>query len=125
MTSNNKKSLRTISFMLFLVLLIVATQAYGSEDPDAYSNEEYCYVPYGTGVHPEFIAGTSLIKMNWVEGERGMVAYASYLYDEETNSTICLITARMPDQVIGDPEMDSLGHELLHCMTGEFHTGMH
>lgn len=110
------KSLRSISLLLFFALLVAALEAYG---------EEYCYVPYGTGVHPEFVAGTSLVKVNWVEGERGMAAFASYMYDEETNSTICLITARMPDQVIGDPEMDSLGHEFLHCLTGDFHTGEH
>jgi len=119
------KSFRSISLVIAFALLIAASEVYGSEDPDVYDDGEYCYVPYGVGVHPEFVAGTSLIKMNWVEGERGMAAFAAYMYDEETNSTICLITARMPDQVIGDPEMDSLGHEFLHCLTGDFHTGEH
>jgi len=106
----------TIGLMIILGLSIAATEVYG---------EEYCYVPYGVGVHPEFVAGTSLVKVNWIEGERGMEAQASYMYDEETNSTICVITVRMPDQVIGDPDMDSLGHELLHCLTGDFHEGEH
>lgn len=110
------KSFRSISLLMFLALLITASEVYG---------EEYCYVPYGVDVHPEFIAGVSLVKMDWVDGERGMAVFASYMYDEETNSTICLITARMPDQVIGDPDMDSLGHEFLHCITGDFHEGEH
>ncbi len=105
-----------IGVVIILALSVVAAEVYG---------EEYCYVPYGVGVHPEFIAGTSLVKMNWIEGERGMEAWASYMYDEETNSTICLITARMPDQVIGDPDIDALGHEFLHCVTGDFHEGEH
>ena len=91
----------------------------------AWAEEEYCYVPYGVGVHPEFVAGISLVTMKWVDGPKGMEAWASYMYDEETNSTICVITARMPDQIIGDPEMDSLGHEFLHCVTGDFHEGEH
>ena len=111
-----KKSISTISLMLALALLISFTQSQA---------EEYCYDPYGSPVTPEFVAKWSFIKFNWVEGERGMGASASYAYDEETNSTICVITVRMPDQIIGDPEMDSLGHEILHCVTGDFHPGDH
>lgn len=110
------KPLVTISLTLFLALLITVTEVYG---------EEYCYVPYGENIRPEFIADGSFIKMNWVDGERGMEAFASYMYDEETSLTICVITARMPDQIIGDPDMDSLGHEFLHCVTGDFHEGEH
>ena len=111
-----KKSIRTINFMVVLALMISFTEVRA---------KEYCYDPYGSPVTPEFVVEWSFIKFNWVEGERGMEAYASYAYDEETNSTVCLITARMPDEVIGDPEMDSLGHEVLHCVTGDFHPGDH
>lgn len=117
----------TIGLLAILALSVIATEAYGEEIEGIYGEieYEYCYTPYGVDVHPEFIADGGLVKMNWVEGERGMKAWASYMYDEETNQVICLITARMPEQVIGDPDMDSLGHEFLHCMTGDFHEGEH
>lgn len=112
----NTKSVCSVCIVVFFMLLVTWTETHA---------EEYCYEPYGAKVFPEFIADGAVVKMNWVQGERGMGASASYMYDEETKLTICLITARMPDQVIGDPDMDSLGHEFLHCVTGDFHEGEH
>jgi len=111
-----KKSTRSISLMVVLFCMIAMTEVYSEE-------EEFCYAPYGGPVEPEFQAETTLVTVKWIKAERGMEAYASWLYDSETNATICVITARMPDQVLGDPDMDSLGHELLHCLTGDFHQG--
>lgn len=117
------KAFVTIGVLIVLALSVFVTEAYGDETlEDEY---EYCYAPYGVDVEAEFVADLSLVTIKWVEGEKGMEAWASYLYDEETNSTICVITARMPDKIIGDPEMDSLGHEFLHCVTGDFHEGEH
>lgn len=111
------KNIVTISLLVVLTLAVIAAQTvYG---------EEYCYTPYEEDVRPEFVADISLVTIRWVEGERGMEAFASYYYDEETKATICLIAARMPTNVIGDPDMDTLGHELLHCLTGDFHKGGH
>lgn len=111
-----RKSFRTVTLVVTLALLISYTQTRA---------EYYCYKPYGVSVVPEFLADMSLVHFHWVGGERGMAAYASYIYDKETNSTICVVTARMPDQIIGDPEMDSFGHEVMHCATGDFHKGEH
>ena len=113
----NSRTTTKIAVLVVLLLCIFVTEAYG---------EDYCYKPYGTDVQVEFSAEYSLIKINWIKGGRGDVdSLASYYYDEETNATICVITARLPDQVLGDPDMDSLGHELLHCLTGDFHPGDH
>ncbi len=120
-----KKSIRSIIVILLFVCAIVAQEAYGEEEEIYDQKGEYCYEPYGDPVTPEFLADMSLVHFNWIEGERGMAAYASYVYDEETNSTICVVTARIPDEVIGDPDMDSFGHEVLHCATGDFHPGEH
>lgn len=111
-----RKSISTIGLMLILVFLIFLSEVRG---------EEYCYEPYGVSVTPEFLAEWAFVKFNWVEGERGMEAFAEYTYDEETNSTVCVVTVRMPDQVIGDPDMDAIGHEIMHCATGDFHPGEH
>jgi len=110
-----KKSIGSILLILVFALLIA----------DANATEDYCYEPYGAPVTPEFVADWAFVTFNWVEGERGMEAFASYAYDQETNSVICLVTARMPDQVIGDPDMDAIGHEIMHCVTGDFHPGEH
>ena len=111
-----KKSMRSIFILLAFAMLIIIQESHA---------EEYCYDPYGVSVTPEFVADWAFVTFNWVEGERGMEALASYVYDEDTNSTICVVTARMPDQVIGDPDMDAIGHEIMHCITGDFHPGEH
>lgn len=107
-----KKTIKSILLMLVLASMIVASEVYG---------EDICYSPYGQSPEPEFNAKTSLITIVWVEGEKGLEATSSWLYDEETNTTVCVITARRPDAILGDPDMDSLGHELLHCLVGSYH----
>jgi len=83
--------------------------------------EEYCYAPYGGPVVAEFEADQALVKIIWLEGKRGMRAEASYYFDEESGTTLCIIWVRRPDEVLSDPDMDSLGHEVLHCLIGTFH----
>lgn len=107
-----KKSIKSIGLLLILATLIIASEVYG---------EEVCYASYGQAPEPEFEVKTTLVTINWIEGKSGPEASASWLYDEETNTTICVIIARRPDAILGDPDMDSLGHELLHCLTGNFH----
>lgn len=109
-----KKAFRSILLMLVFLLLIV----------DA-NSAEVCFESYGVPVTPEYIAEWAFVTFNWVEGRPGMRAEASYIYDEETNSVICVVTARMPDRVLGDPDMDAIGHEIMHCITGDFHKGQH
>jgi len=82
---------------------------------------EYCYDPYGTGVIPEFEAKQTLVVVNWVDVGRGGDAGSSYYYDEETRTSICEVWVRMPEQILGDPDMDALGHEVLHCLAGDYH----
>jgi len=108
------KSFCTACLIVLFMLVVAWTETHA---------DEYCYVPYGGRVHAEFVAKGSIVRINWVEGERGMEASAEYTYDSKADITVCVITARMPDFIIGDPDMDSLGHELLHCLTGNFHEG--
>jgi len=83
--------------------------------------EEYCYEPYGTIVQPEYIATRTVIEVVWLLGPRGDTAESSWHYDEETGVSVCKIWVRLPEQILGDPDMDALGHEVLHCLTGNFH----
>ena len=82
---------------------------------------EYCYVPYPSPVTLEFKAARVLVEIEYLDTGRGELVESSWYYDDETNTTICKIWIRVPDDVIGDPDMDGLGHEFLHCMIGNFH----
>ncbi len=84
--------------------------------------EEYCYTPYPSPVTQEFKAARVLVEIEYLDTGRGELVESSWYYDEETDTTICKIWIRIPDDVIGDPDMDGLGHEFLHCMIGNFHS---
>jgi len=82
----------------------------------------YCYDPYGEEVEQEWEVDSTTVHINWLDSERGGEAWSSFYYDEETNSSLCAVYARRPEQILGDPDMDALGHEFLHCLIGEFHS---
>lgn len=84
-------------------------------------SEKYCYHPYSTPVLPEHLAKRTFMEVIWLDQPRGIEAKSAWAYDEETETSICRIWVRMPNQILGDPDMDSLGHETLHCLTGDFH----
>jgi len=83
--------------------------------------EEYCYDPYGSAVIPEWKANQTTILVTWTDAPRGGGANSEWMYDEVEKISICRIWVRMPEQILSDPDMDSLGHEVLHCLTGDFH----
>ena len=83
--------------------------------------EEYCYAPYPSSVTQEFKAARALVEIEYLDTGRGELVESSWYYDEETDTVLCKIWIRIPDDVIGDPDMDGLGHEFLHCMIGNFH----
>jgi hypothetical protein len=81
-----------------------------------------CYEPYGSPVEPEYILKGTVVKVNFVSEDElagNEVGYAEYrVYG---NVSVCHITAMLPEKILGDPRMDTLGHELLHCIAGSFH----
>lgn len=83
-----------------------------------------CYEPYGVPVQAEYVMDGSLVAITFVD-ESDMPtdteAYATYYPDFETNMSVCVITAQFPTHILGDPIMDSIGHEFLHCIVGDFH----
>ena len=83
-----------------------------------------CYEPYGAPVEPEYILDGTIVLVRFVDSYTlpdGMAAYAEYVADFDANASFCVITTTLPEQTLGDPAMDALGHEFLHCLTGSFH----
>ncbi len=117
---SNKKSklqnaLELIGAAVLVLLFMVAMSINSAKAVDV------CYEPYGGPVEPEYVVDQVLVQIIWVEGERGLETESSFSYDEEINTGICIIWVRMPDEILGDSDMDSIGHEFLHCATGDFH----
>ena len=96
-----------------------------AELPDG-DAKRVCYNAYGGPVQPEFQAESTTVQVNYVKGSfefegDEVVGVAIYAYDDVTNSSACEIFIPIPKQVYGDDAMDTIGHELLHCLIGEFH----
>jgi hypothetical protein len=51
---------------------------------------------------------------------RGGDNYAQWVVGDDGTAD-CTLWINMPEQILGDPDMDGMGHELLHCLTGDFH----
>ncbi len=116
----------TIAAMVVLAIMF-QTGYYDPPTPAAETTDAdpglYCYEPYGSNVEPQHLAQFTFIKVNYLtdplpDGSEGMSAW---IYDPASETSICEIWAPVPMQVLGDPAMDTLGHELLHCLAGDFH----
>jgi len=88
--------------------------------PDAEDKEEYCYAPYGGPVVAEHEATEVNLSVTWSHGSRASYAQAAWFVRED-GTVDCEIFVPRPHQVLGDPDMDSIGHEVLHCLIGSFH----
>ena len=83
--------------------------------------ESFCYEPYGTEVQGEFKAKQALVIVNYLEQPRGETVESTWLFDDTIDTSLCEVWIRIPDQILGDPDMDGIGHEFLHCIFGDFH----
>jgi len=119
---------RLATVVFWLVLFTGAGLSYGlmkwmTTDP-APPSDQVCYEPYGPPVIAEYFLRGSIVMVNFIDKDDmpdGYEAYAEYTPDFDNNFSWCLITATLPEQVLGDPAMDALGHELLHCISGAYH----
>ena len=87
---------------------------------------EVCYEPYGAPVKPEFKAKHVIVTITWVDGPinwngEAVAGLSQYSYDEGSDTSICRVWIPMPERVLGDDRMDTIGHEILHCVVGAFH----
>lgn len=73
-------------------------------------------------VVPEFKVDKTFVVVDWEgSGDDGLYGQASWMLDEELQLTTCTVEIPLPDKVWGDEDMDTVGHEFLHCLIGDFH----
>ena len=115
---------------LFLAAVLIGgagvLSSYMHVEPPTPQPKQVCYHSSGEAVKPEFRADSTVIRVHWIKGTihyegEEVVGLAKYLYDDDLNASICEIFIPMPQQVVGDADMDTIGHEMLHCLTGAFH----
>jgi hypothetical protein len=86
-----------------------------------------CYEPYD----PPFVdygdANVHKVELtvHWIDTEtatdNGAEAWSEFIILPEQDTSICDIYVQPPVAMLGDPLMDALGHEVLHCLAGNFH----
>jgi len=54
-------------------------------------------------------------------GDSILVEGLTYWWRTDDGKVHCKIFGPIPEYVNDDPDMDTLGHEFLHCISGEFH----
>jgi len=109
--------------VLLMVLMVVCFMIGSSCVIVALADREpWCVAEDRGSVEGEFRADYSLIhwrrETNDADGQYGE---ASWMFDGDLNVTTCEIDSPMPGEVWGDIDMDTFGHEALHCFIGEFH----
>lgn len=112
------------TLVITIALLTTAVIKLMTGPTDTCPESMVCFEAYGAPVEPEYILDGSLVFVRWVDESDmpdGYAGYAEYVADFESNLSLCVITTTIPTQVLGDSAMDTLGHELLHCLTGSFH----
>lgn len=97
--------------------------------PVSDATQQVCYETDGELVKPEYESQFIRLRVNLYDtaeqltaatGERDIEGLASF--ERFKNEIVdCEIWAIRPRIVLGDAAMDTLGHELLHCISGEFH----
>ena len=118
-----------IAGLMFALTRLLGTPGTSLSEPQPLSDTcpetMVCYEPYGSSVEPEYILAGTIVQVKFVSADElpdGFEAYAQWEVDTDKNISWCIITTTLPKQVLGDAAMDALGHELLHCITGQFHT---
>ena len=97
--------------------------------------EDVCFENGDELVKPEFIVSNLLLTVNWFDTEEELaeaVSALGYEVDESLELSLCEVHPEqdigwcelwlvIPTTVIGDPFMDSIGHEAGHGFFGDFH----
>lgn len=113
------------TLILTLNLFIIPTHEQFQEAYNTCPETMYCYEPYGAPVEAEHVMQGAIVQVNFLpaghQDLHGSEAIATWVVDYDNNVSWCVINTQFPEQVLGDPRMDALGHELLHCIIGEFH----
>lgn len=114
-----------LGFMLGVAVRTAVPETSAAEEVEETEEvTEYCYEPYGTDVTPEFKVTYSEVTIHWQDQPVGDNVYADWtLYEDEDGElwTECELWIRVPEKILGDPDMDGNGHEFGHCVLGDFH----
>lgn len=91
-------------------------------------NAPVCYEAYGSPVRPEYKATSLTVTVHWISEHMNVEGVdsegaAAFTFDPASNSATCEVWIPTPVLVLGDAAMDTVGHEFLHCLTGDFHAG--
>ena len=123
---NFLRGLLLCCFAGFICYNVLYDYMHVTPTPLATDAKQVCYNATGEYVRPEHKAIGALIRVNWIDGyvmndgER-VAGMARYMYDDELNQSVCEVWIPMPKRVLGDDRMDTVGHEVLHCLAGAFH----
>ena len=129
-----------IAVVLAIVLAFVISEASAFPLSELYIELEYvpeevCFENGNELVKPEFVVSNLLVTANWfntAEELKAAVSELGYEVDESLELSLCEVHPEqnigwcevwlvIPKTVIGDPFMDSLGHEVAHGFFGDFH----
>lgn len=97
--------------------------------------EDVCFENGDELVKPEYVVSNMLFTVNWFDTEEELaeaVSALGYEVDESLELSLCEVHPEqdigwcelwlvIPTTVIGDPFMDSIGHEAAHGFFGDFH----
>ena len=105
----------------YVLLALAVSLSYAPRSEEV---SEYCYDPYGQDVEAEHAVNYVYLRVIWNDNGRGGDAWSEWEIWEDENGEIfseCTVSVPPPQQILGDPDMDALGHEVLHCIIGNFH----
>lgn len=116
--------MKLLSYLLMFTFGVVLGVSQYSTPHTPKPLADACYWNKGEQVSPEFNGTTTIVEIHWTsESElrkQGVSGYSNYQFID-ASTTACAIYAPIPTHVYGDHKMDTLGHELLHCLIGSYH----
>ncbi len=80
--------------------------------------------PHGVPPEAEHVLDLSIVRLVFKDASEmppDTEAQAEYIVNLEESFSLCRIEAQFPTHTLNDPIMESIGHELLHCIVGNFH----
>ena len=123
------------AFLFMFVTMLAFSLAFrGVQTRAIEPGVSYCFIPGDEKVKPDFELKHTSLKVNWYDtidevqqatdtkNIEGMSEWYVAV-DPETGEEFswCELWVPRPVSVNGDPNMDTLGHEVLHCLMGSFH----
>jgi hypothetical protein len=110
-----------LTLVLCVWLWAVVWFVVGSRVGEPQEAVGWCETEDRGDVVPEFQYSRTFVEVRWSEADDEFYGKASWMIDEELELTTCVVEIPLPEKVWGSKEMDTVGHEFLHCVIGDFH----